>query len=146
MREILFRAKTYGDQKWVYGYLVKKPQAASWGDHGGPWYIDVTPADPDDNYKSYNVDPDTVGQYIGLTDTNGKKIFEGDIVKSTVEVGCFVVAYRPEIACYAGNRINNLQAFEKWVFLYENSEKNLTVIGNMHDNPELKEETEDDLR
>ena len=93
MRELLFRGfhpcdgpdtivvdgeKVKG--KWVEGYIVKHPSAIQIGNDYSPWYIHVPPVDPDDNGGVFNVLPSTVGQYTGLTDQNGKRIFEGDII------------------------------------------------------------------
>ena len=93
MREILFRGfhpcdgqeiivvdgeKVKG--KWVEGYIVKHPSAIQIGNDYSPWYIHVPPVDPDDNGGVFNVIPSTVGQYTGLKDKNGKRIFEGDII------------------------------------------------------------------
>ena len=93
MREILFRGfhpcdgpdtivvdgeKVMG--RWVEGYVVRHPSAIQIGNDYSPWYIHVPPVDPDDNGGVFNVLPSTVGQYTGLTDRNGKRIFEGDIV------------------------------------------------------------------
>ena len=94
MREILFRGfhpcdgpdtivvdgeKVKG--RWVEGYIVRHPSAIQIGNDYSPWYIHVPPVDPDDNGGVFNVLPSTVGQYTGLTDKNGKRIFEGDILK-----------------------------------------------------------------
>ena len=94
MREILFRGFhpcdgpetiVVGGQKvrgrWVEGYIVKHPSAIQIGNDYSPWYIHVPPVDPDDDGGVFNVLPSTVGQYTGLTDKNGKRIFEMDRIK-----------------------------------------------------------------
>ena len=95
MRELLFRGfhpcdgpdtivvdgeKVKG--RWVEGYIVRHPSAIQIGNDYSPWYIHVPPVDPDDNGGVFNVLPSTVGQCTGLTDKNGKRIFEGDILKT----------------------------------------------------------------
>ena len=80
MREILFRGKRADNGEWVYGYLVRRPSAIQMPGYAGPWYIEVPPKNPDDDGGVYHVLPDTVGQYIGVTDIHGVKVFEGDIV------------------------------------------------------------------
>ena len=69
--------------RWVEGYIVRHPSAIQIGNDYSPWYIHVPPVDPDDNGGVFNVLPSTVGQYTGLTDKNGKRIFEGDIISWT---------------------------------------------------------------
>lgn len=80
MREILFKAKRLDNGEWVEGYLCKHPSAVQVGETS-PWYIHVSPVDPDDVGGIYNVNAETVCQYTGLTDKNGVKIWEGDILE-----------------------------------------------------------------
>ena len=140
MKEILFKAKRLDNGDWVEGYLVRHPSASQIGDDYSTWYIHVPPTDPDDSGGVFNVDPSTVSQYTGLTDKNGKKIFEGDIVKwghipgyrenpvRTAEVKIAPDIQFDAIIC------NTRTVFHYGAFAYAGRiDKALEVIGSIHD-------------
>lgn len=83
--------------RWVEGYIVKHPSAIQIGNDYSPWYIHVPPVDPDDNGGVFNVLPSTVGQWTGLTDKNGKRVFEGDTLKIAKKADGFGVYFSPPI-------------------------------------------------
>ena len=118
MREILFRGKRLDNGEWVEGWYQPEVE---WGRH----HFGVSLA-----YKTEHgwlddvaVDPATVGQYTGLTDKNGRKIFEGDCINHPLND----VEYLDGAFCVAGDRPLRMMA------------KHGTVIGNIHDGPELVE-------
>ena len=73
MREILFKAKRIDNGEWVEGLIWKKKYNAN------KVFISCFP-DKDDNEEVYVVDSNTICQYTGLTDKNGNKIWENDVV------------------------------------------------------------------
>ena len=125
-REILFRGKQIDNGEWVEGYFVNL-----WLMH----YQKHQPIITDNNAVSYDVDPSTVGQYTGLTDKNGKKIFEGDVVaieRGWNETVKYHVFFDPQICGFIGDSINYIG-----FTTFEDDGINMEVIGNIHDNPEL---------
>ena len=138
MREILFRGKRSDNGEWIYGSLIKR--------HIGSFIVDEdnecalrSIAEYDFAYDCKLVATDTTGQYTGLTDKNGKKIFEGDIVKFCDIKG--VINYSMGCYCVKTNKPDwksrNNPAIDIVLNEYENE---LEVIGNIHDNPELLKE------
>lgn len=134
MREILFRGKDV-KENWHIGLLAKS---------GNGWYISNSAGIP----LAYEVIPSTVGQFTGLTDKNGNKIFEGDIVKYKNTDGIKVngvaltiigkVNYNEKNASFAIYGKDKIGAKHYDYFPI----KNIEVIGNIHDNPELLKEAE----
>ena len=117
MREILFRGKQRDNGEWFYGDLVHLNHCVS-----------IRSKD-----CARSVVPETVGQYTGLTDKNGVKIFEGDLIRSTETGETAIVQWFSEhsafmIWCKTSNQVG---------FLYECEKSIIEVIGNIHDNPEL---------
>lgn len=127
MREILFRGKRVDNGEWAYGYYAHLPSAAGAAD-----IIYVPASDPDDSNHTVFVDPETLGQFTGLTGKNGVKIFEWDIVE--YEGKRYSINYLPHYARFSAVKPNTVFC----VFAYQRGE----VIGNIYDNPELiKEDT-----
>lgn len=125
MREILFRGKK-DNGEWVYGafyayYDFKRTIVQI--------LTDRTNGIPD----AYEVIPETVGQFTGLTDENSKKIFEGDIVKA---ITCDVFG-----ECFEAVVTADLDDFSLMLDIEYSNE--LEVVGNIHDNLELLKEGDD---
>lgn len=133
MRERLYKAKRVDNGEWVYGYF--------WSNDVGNSFIRVTKENDEIVLKDYEVIPETVGEYTGLTDKNDKKIFEGDIVKEWSYWHKNLSATVPDIECYLvvcdylGSLYlkKNTSCGEVRTPLMRTSI--VEVIGNIHDNP-----------
>ena len=140
MREILFRGKRIDNGDWVYGSLIRMD------DEGYQTFIF-----PPYNYASsltcgqlvaygmIAVIPETVGQYTGLKDKNGVKIFEGDILKDSLGWVC-LVKWDDSNGRFLG--YHKKPRGDTYV-CYVGREPASEVIGNIHDNPELMEAQND---
>ena len=127
MREILFRAKTKETGEWKYGFVAKNKYYSE-----TEWVFVI---EDEEGYWLYGAEviPETIGQFTGLIDKNGNKIFEGDIVKATYDYGPAGEIERI-VEVVLDPFGTNLQA---WIFKGDGYLPE--IIGNIHDNPELLE-------
>ena len=136
MREILFRGKRKTDGKWTDGYYVndeseqmaERPITYIYHLNKHPCGWDLLP---------FEVIPETVGQFTGLCDKNGKRIFEGDVIemdRGWDEKVTYVVRYAIDICAFIGSSINYIG-----FTTFEDDGDRIKIIGNIHDNPELLE-------
>lgn len=136
MREIIFRGKRADNGEWVYGSLITERNMFD----GNLMTMHIQ--DIEEPYDDNLIDDETVGQFTGLTDKNGTKIFEGDIVKHIQKY-----EISGEVKSIAVIKWN--EAYSCWSVEYTNGRitaflgteyHKLEVIGNVHDNPELLKE------
>lgn len=131
MREIKFRGKDCWEN-WRYGDLMKNSIPTASPVIVEDFYYD----DPDDSM--FEVNPDTVGQFTGLLDVEGREIYEGDVIQIVTKNPYW--AFKKNYAVYW-----DLDGFclEGEPLYYWFKLHDLKVIGNVHDNPELLEATHD---
>ena len=140
-REILFKAKRKDNGKWVEGYYCKLDETTyciseDYERHPVPThhyilYETMTDWGLPNRFLQFEIDHDTLCQYIGLTDKNGQKIWENDVVYARCNglSGKGVVQY--ERGCFVlkdSKRSRTYSLFGEWKF---------RVDGNIFDNPEL---------
>lgn len=141
MREILFRAKNINNGEWREGGCVTRACKS---------YILVESTLLIDGFESIRVDPETVCQYTGLTDKNGRKIFEGDIVRYQFDnddcpfpnkhtekiIGrIFFSDWRASFSVTAGR--NGSKNLNNDLFKYVRNGNRVEVLGNIFDNVDL---------
>lgn len=141
MRDILFRGKLVDGGKWVAGAFCPKSCDLPFGPMvDRPSIIKLE--DPCSGYWA-DVIPETVGQYTGLTDKNGKRIFEGDIlriVSSEYDYKTSVGAkygYRNGFYVDGDFTVGDFTVLDWAIDYWREDDAEIEVIGNIHDNPEL---------
>lgn len=151
MRDLLFRGKRKDNGEWVESGSIIRGLPDDNKSHycyyigssmRGTWYLNqqgnITAAETHEECIFYEVDPETVGQYTGLRDKNGAKIFEGDICRNTRTGEIVSVKWHGTMAGYVwSKRKENCCLFE-FGELFRAYDK-YEIIGNIHDNPELLE-------
>lgn len=133
MREILFRDKRLDNGEWVYGFYFSMYHNDD-REHLHHFIIPLNvpiPKDKPIGEIQVEVDPDTIGQYTGSTDKNGKKIFEGDILSGKYTIH--------NATCVFKNCAFGLQFPDGFMTLARLSGCTFEIIGNIHDIPELLE-------
>ena len=138
MREILFRGKKISNGEWAYGYYTKgyfNPETPELLDM--IYQFDKTPNGWD--FKFCIVDPETVGQFTGMTDKNGKNIFEGDVMCCDNVKGYVVYSIQRCCFLFRWKKFDRFRTdFFKDCRLTDYGRFcDLEIIGNIHDNPEL---------
>lgn len=132
MREILFRGKRVDNGEWVYGYFVKML-----------WEYSIIPLE--DENTVYPVVLETVGQYTGLKDKTGRKIFEGDVVScpsnvcrplfnydTARETYIYEVVYQDELTAFIMKNKDKQALSYEYLLLSRTADK-CEVVGNVFD-------------
>ena len=138
MREILFRGKCGYNDEWVEGFYYQAKLYRS--DKELCHYITIPRPESDGQPSDHiMVHSETVGQFTGLTDKNGKKIFEGDIVlypwNDQDKPERFTIKFKD--GQFVANPVKETEDY--WDFVVGGYSKEMEIIGNIHDNPELLE-------
>ena len=121
-RDIVFRGKSKSTGEWVEGSLI-----------GNDVIVGKIVEFEEDYFCTefwYKVNPETVGQFTGMTDKKGKKLFEGDVYSMGEKNILYVVIF--DKSQFIGKQVGNrsLAGLEYW-------KSDIEIIGNIHDNPEL---------
>lgn len=133
MREILFRGKRVDNGEWVDGYLAETDCINS---------VVIDNSVGFKTYDEYQIHPESVGQFTGLLDKNGRKIFEGDVYE--VDFEKYVITFYEGAFC-AGRILKDKyqSAPLNWEprgttgLTVDGFSNFIEIIGNIHDNPEL---------
>lgn len=136
MREILFRGKRKDNGEWAYGYLYIR--------NDGQYEISFYSKYFDSERFTYDIIPETVGEYTNLTDKNDKKIFEGDIIKQInsydkLEMTGFVRFSKSSQFVISHTYTEKENCYKRGMKKAFAIKTNCEIIGNIYDNPKLLE-------
>lgn len=131
MGEILFRAKRIDNGEWAEGYYAVKGKGTDLEKH----FIVLSTFDSNTNaypfyFTDIEVDPETVCQYTGLNDKNGRKIFEGDILRFE-DCSNYPVVWDSDYCAFGSCWYSDFDHLSKYRSI------KIEVVGNIFDNPEL---------
>ena len=144
MREILFRGKRIDNGEWVEGYVFDNDFSDD-----KRYFVGSLVIEPNGGSKSYDfditgvnfceVDPETICQYTGLIDKNGKKIWEGDILEGHLDDKFTEDVTREKVIWHESGWKTEEPGCDDKEYLDEFYTENFEVVGNVFDNPELLE-------
>ena len=137
MREILFKAKRKDNGEWVEGYYradldLDTHYICGWNYYASENGLEREPFEEE-------INPDTLCQYTGLTDKNGNKIWENDILKANLDesypedITYIKILWNECRFCVNENYSTDIWTLEKW------DAEHFQVCGNIFDNPDLSE-------
>ena len=132
-REILFRGKRADNGEWIEGYFLPGNERQSLR----PCIFVYHPETQ--NFECFDIDIDTLGEYTGLTDKNGTRIFEGDIVRYENYEPFYDRSYltKDKVVFADGEFTPIPKQYNCEDDYYSYEFRNFEVIGNIYDNPEL---------
>lgn len=129
--EYKFRGKRVDNKEWVYGWVLEE--------RGNTYILENRQKESQLNKNiAFRVNPETVGQYTGIKDKNGKEIYENDICNISQKIDMKIIVDYKDAGFGWSDKYNNL-AFRGHGYLRQILE-DIEVIGNRFENPELLEE------
>lgn len=133
-REILFRGKQIDNGEWTEGNFVKdgKPDERE-------FYIQTIPTFEENFGTLFEIESNSIGQFTGKCDKNGKKIFEGDIIWDYAEEEYLVILWCQKLGRFVRSETVDVNKGLWYSFNDIFEEEGCEVKGNIHDNPELLE-------
>ena len=131
MRTIKFRGKSILTDEWLYGDLVRNVEGT----------FAILPAfemNLDTDCINYEVGKDTIGQLTGLYDCNGKEIYEGDILRiGNIQGDVCEVKWNETVCAFCIRFYLEYELGSRPLGEWLKREKNIAIIGNIHDNGKL---------